>query len=399
MKTYVNNCFRIVICALVTLFLLDFSVLAYPPDPDNAALLYYQAFLLYEKTDDTMGDMISDLAAGKIEPNPQILKHIENCSAAIYLVVTASELDKCDWGLRYSEGLDLQMPYLSQIRNIVKLILADARKSLAEGDYNFAIERCLTARRIALHVAEGPTLINFLVGVTVETLADECIEDILSSQQVDLETLKYLKAQLSELDNKRKPIKYFLVTEQEVMGMYFQPQRVKELLPFIDNQSLITIKDEAQADIRKAVLAADEQFCRRNLAYFNECWEAIYSAVELPYEQAYKKLAEINDSIKQKSEENPDTILTMVLAPAIQRIYNHDIKIRTFSNALRTALEIYIIKTQTGHLPEELPAGMPKDLFSGEDFEYEKKADGFVLRCKKPDLMKDETYVYEFKVK
>ena len=58
----------------------------------------------------------------------------------------------------------------------------------------------------------------------------------------------------------------------------------------------------------------------------------------------------------------------------------------------------YIIKARTGRLPEKLPADVPRDLFSGEDFEYEKTKDAFLLRCRAKDLDKDEIYQYEFKV-
>ena len=41
---------------------------------------------------------------------------------------------------------------------------------------------------------------------------------------------------------------------------------------------------------------------------------------------------------------------------------------------------------------------MPKDLFSGKDFKYEKTSDGFILKCPGKDLFKDEAYEYEFKI-
>jgi hypothetical protein len=81
-------------------------VFALPPDPDNAALLYYQAFCVYEKPDDTMKDMIRDLAKGRIEPNPTITKYVESCRPAIKLAESADVLSKCDWGVKYSDGLD-----------------------------------------------------------------------------------------------------------------------------------------------------------------------------------------------------------------------------------------------------------------------------------------------------
>jgi hypothetical protein len=47
---------------------------------------------------------------------------------------------------------------------------------------------------------------------------------------------------------------------------------------------------------------------------------------------------------------------------------------------------------------DALPAGLPKDAFSGKDFKYEKTKDGFVLRCRGRDLGKDKLYQYEFKL-
>jgi hypothetical protein len=63
------------------------------------------------------------------------------------------------------------------------------------------------------------------------------------------------------------------------------------------------------------------------------------------------------------------------------------------------AIDIYIIKAKTGQLPDALPESMPKDLFSGKDFKYEKTKEGFVLRCRGKDLVKDKIYEFEFKVK
>jgi len=63
-----------------------------------------------------------------------------------------------------------------------------------------------------------------------------------------------------------------------------------------------------------------------------------------------------------------------------------------------TAVDIYIINAKTGKLPDAIPASLPKDMFSGKDFEYEKTADGFILRCQGRDLLKDEVHEYEFKV-
>ena len=54
---------------------------------------------------------------------------------------------------------------------------------------------------------------------------------------------------------------------------------------------------------------------------------------------------------------------------------------------------------KTGKVPKDLPEGLPKDLFSGKDFGYERTGTGFVLRCQGRDLKDDKVHTYEFKVR
>jgi len=373
-------------------------VFALPPDPNNAALLYYQAFCGYEKPDDTMKSMIRELANGRIEPNPTITKYIESCRPAIELAASAGELSECDWGLKYSEGLDLQAAYLAQIRILTHITLADARIALKQADYDLAIQRCLTARKLGIDVGQDPLTVGFLVEKAIERITNKCIQDILCSHPMELKTLQHLKAQLDELDSRIKPIQFFLEVEQEVMAMYITPERIRELLHWVEPEkedAFINVPDGAP----EYILNADEQFCQRNLTYYNKHWDAIFSALKLPYQQAYNTLEELDKKAAEDYKENSDATMTVLLAPAVMKIYSRGIQSETFSNALKTAIEIYEIAARTGQSPDSLPVGLPKDLFSGKDFEYEKTAEGFILRCQGKDLSKDEIYEYEFKIK
>jgi len=392
---------------LLTVFILivcTCPVFALPPEPDNAALLYYQAFCVYEKPDDTMKDMIRDLAKGNIEPNPTITRYIESCRPAIKLVENAGELSKCYWGVKYSDGLDAQARYLAETKMLTYIILADTRIALSRDDYDLAIQRCLTARKLAIDVGQDPLAVGYLVEKAIEKLTNKCIQEILSAGVIDLQTLQQLKAQLNKLDSRIKPVEFFLETEQEVMAMYATPERFQDLLPYIDPESLprlVNASDDTRECILSYVRNADEQFCRKNMAYYNDYWAEIFSAFKLPYQRAYNKLEELEKKYLENyndCQENPDAILTVLLGPALYNLYNNGIQSETFSNAVKTALEIYIIAAQTGQLPDSLPAGMPKDLFSGKDFQYEKTAEGFILRCQGKDLVKDEIHEYEFKV-
>ena len=76
------------------------------------------------------------------------------------------------------------------------------------------------------------------------------------------------------------------------------------------------------------------------------------------------------------------------------------IRQQTYVNALRTAIDLYIAKAQTGHLPDTLPADSPLDMFSGKPFAYEETSEGFILRCQGKEYPnRDKVHEYEFKVR
>ncbi|MHC4362409.1 MAG: hypothetical protein ACYSTZ_06245 [Planctomycetota bacterium] len=403
----VDNSIKLICCLCIgfIMLILQSAAFALPPDPDNAALLYYQAFCVYEKPDDSMKDMVGDLAKGKIEPNPTITKYVEGCRPAIKLAASAGALGKCDWGMKYSDGLDAQARYLAETKMLTYIILADARIALLQDDYDLAIQRCLTARKLAIDVGQGPLTIGYLVEKAIEKLTNKCIQEILSANVMDLQTLQQLEDRLDELDRRIKPVEFFLETEQEVMAMYITPERIRDLLPYINPESLprlVNASDDTRECILNYVRNADEQFCQKNLVYFNNYWSEIFSALKLPYLQAYNELKELGKKYLENYNDcqaNPDAIMTILLGPAWDKLYNDGIESETFSNAVKTALEIYKIAVQTGQRPDSLPAGLPKDMFSGKDFEYEKKDDGFVLRCQGKDMEEDKIHEYEFKVK
>ena len=68
------------------------------------------------------------------------------------------------------------------------------------------------------------------------------------------------------------------------------------------------------------------------------------------------------------------------------------------TNSIKAAIELYLIVANTGQLPERLPEGLPKDPYSGKDFEYEITKEGFVLRCPVKPVNERKVRQFEFKV-
>ncbi|MHC4215632.1 MAG: hypothetical protein ACYSWP_19970, partial [Planctomycetota bacterium] len=186
MKTMTSG--KLTKAILVTLVLLAStpSVFAYPPD--NAAVLYYRACLMYQPNVE-MEKVVFDLPKGKVKLNKKINEYVQSQHRVIELVVTAANIPKCDWGYDYSQGFSLVLPSLSTFRKMAKLVMADAKILGAQGKYRTSLERCLTIKKMTRHISDRP-FITLLVGVAIDELANDCIVDILAQTGGDLETFK-----------------------------------------------------------------------------------------------------------------------------------------------------------------------------------------------------------------
>lgn len=398
MKTIITKILTKFTSVTLILLILTSPVFAYPPDPDNAALLYYQAYISYEKADDTMENMVTDLARGNIEPNERIKKYIESCRTAIDLATAATEIPNCNWGLKYSDGVSINLAHVAQTRKLVFLITAEARILAAEGDYQKAINRCLTVHKIGKHVGDD-TPISFLVSMAIDKVVASRIQDILADMPQDIETLIWLKAKLAEVPFKTPSLRVAMRLEKECFSSEMRVDKRDELLAMCSGPGEV---GDLEKMAIKRLTEGDEVFFAKNRDYYIKHMNSLDEVLEssMPYAEVYSRLKQSNEKPGKEITDNPAATLTSLLTPAFGRIYSIEIRTKTISNSIRTAVEIYMIKAKSGKLPDALPDGLPGDLFSGKDFKYEKTADGFALRCQGEEFQKGRMRrMLEFKVK
>jgi len=390
MRSITNNKSTMFLITALTLLIPSAATVAYPPD--NAAVLYYRA-CQWHQSDPEMEQMLTDLSKGKIEINERIEKYVQRNRRSIGFVLDASEAKDCDWGMDYSKGIETVMPPLHMFRKLAWLIMADAKILAAQGDCEAAIGRCLSLHKFARHVSDR-TLLMHLVGIAINDISNKCIQDILSESPANLETLSWLKNQILEIENIPLSFKACIDTDRDTVMAAVTEDNIEALSHIEDGEMSPSVSKAAE----KWFLAADEQFLPSNRAYWKEHYGNIKATLDMPYTKAYAELKRLRDKPGKDIIENSDATLTTILLPAFDKVYGYGIRGRTLSNAVKAAIDIYIVKAKTGRLPEKLPAGLPKDLFSGKNFEYEKTKDGFLLRCRGKDLHKDKTYQYEFKI-
>ncbi len=397
MKTVTSN--KLTKAVFVALIVFISTPLLFAKPPDNAALLYYRAFLLYEKPDNEIGKMVSDLALGRIKPNDKVKKFVEKQRYVIDSMLTAADITNCDWGYDYSEGIDLVMPGLASCRRLSYLTLAEARILAEKGNYKAALGHCLSIKKAARHISDR-ILITHLVGISLDALANKCILNLMVEMPADLKTLNWLRNQLAQIDRMPFSVKVCFDGEEEMVTTELRMENKERILKVLSEENLANPASLTKLAIDR-VRTADEQFFAKNRDYFSNFITSVQAAMDLPYPEAYSKLEKLGENPAKQAEKNPDATLTAIysLPPACENIYGQGIIAKNSSNSLRAAVEVYIIKAKTGKLPDRLPAGLPVDLFSGKPFRYEKTADGFILRCQGKDLSKNKIHEYEFKAK
>ncbi|MHC4533655.1 MAG: hypothetical protein ACYS6K_06865 [Planctomycetota bacterium] len=389
METGTNNKITQVICSILMVLVLTSATFAYPPD--NAALLYYRASLAYDASD-TMMDKVNKVIKSNADIDDEIRQYMEDNKYAIKYFVDAGNAPSCDWGMDYSEGIALLMPHFSSLRNLGRIVCVQAEIKAESGDYNRALELCLSVNKEGNHIAGGGLLISHLVGISLNAMANQYIVDILPQISDNPEALLKLREQIYDVSGKFPSIKGSISRD---LGTCMQDIR-KEKAGYIADTLLV---DQISKEKARIIRRGDENFFKANKEYFLNHQAAVLTAIDLPYRQSFEQLKRLDKKLKEDYKKDPHSILTNNFLAAIDRILSLNVRIITHFNALKTAIEIYMIEARTGKLPDALPDGLPGDLFSGKDFKYKKTAEGFTLRCQGKDLSKDEIYKYEFKVK
>jgi hypothetical protein len=373
------------ICVVMVVWTLGVPAATLPPDPDNAALLYYQAFLLRPEPDADTSESIDEVIRGG-EPDEKLREYLNlrDCRKTIEFAEAAAQLPQCNWGIRFSQGIGAPLPQLVHFRPLMFLLYANAHVLATDGDYLAALGRCLTIRRIGRHIGDD-TMVNYALSVGTDRSSLRYIQNVLGSMSPDIDILVWLRGRLAA-----------------VQGAVLSPARALEMdLELIlqsmrsDTDDLVWLREQLiehnEGKNGEYIWSLTDEELLALIAepyadFLNYALRVIDS--EMPYEEKYTELQKLIDELKEEFGSAPGTNqLAIAFAPQVIEIYSLQVRLTAQFNALKAAIEIYISTANTGQLPETLPDYLPKDPFSGQDFEYEITEKGFVLRCRAKDIL------------
>ena len=387
-----RNKFGVVVGLLLAVFAK--TTWAYPPY--NAAVLYYRTFLLMEYANDSdVRSAMVDYANGKIPLDENVERVIKRHKRAIGLLSDASTVEHCDWGVDYSKGVQTYLPELYLARFAAVLLVADARRLMENGEIKGGLNRLLAIHRIARHVVSDGVTIFHLVGLSMSELSNQVLANALSDNSIDEETLIWLKVEMAHAGPPKDGLRLGFRKEAESMVHSFTVERWPQFL------KECPVGTENAQDLRRAlekVEPVNESFLRDTRQYYIEFMAELQAALENPFNQAHRILRTLENRPGRDLNEQSGATAAFVLTVDYAKCLCASTRTHTRFNAVRAAIELYLIKIRTGQLPDALPQDLPQDLFSGRDFSYEKNEEGFILRCQAKDPYRDMIHEYSFKV-
>jgi len=383
------------------------------PSPDNAALLWYQAFLSCPEPDDATWFRIDEVLRGG-EPDGQIRAYLGHCRQTIRLAEMAAQIPQCTWGFWLPDGTVSTTQVGVETRQLTSLLAVDARTLAVDGHYRAALARCLTIRGLARHVGDD-TLMMFFISQGRDVMARCAVQYVLGVMPLETDTLRWLRGQLTAVEGAPQSLEKVLQMDFELV--LDSMRNDAEFLQWVRQwYAEAATTDQAREE---AWNLTDEEIIARAREPYSRFLDQILQVLdsEMSYEEKYVELERQGHELVEEYRGDPAAGHAVIWCQAkrIVDFYGLLVRDRAAYNALKAAIEVYTVVAETGALPETLPLDLLKDPFSGEPFAYEITDDGFILRCRSrdlyaskkvyrpvfwpPEVVEDVIQQYEFKVR
>ena len=171
------------------------------PATQNAALIYEAVMLqlksepagdegLFSALDDCAADMLEESHDTGAEEQFRRLAATEVAAQAIASLQRGAKKSGCRFDVDYGKGIEALLPHVSYIRNLSRILCANASLQSADGDHAQAWDTLITSLHVADSVRSEPILISQLVriaafGVTVDTLQAIAADALPSDRQYE----------------------------------------------------------------------------------------------------------------------------------------------------------------------------------------------------------------------
>lgn len=404
---------RFLVCIVGAVLLVASDAVASDPSglPQNAALVYYQACLFrYLHLEPPAGfrGIISTTSESDSDPNKTITSFVRSpdYQFLIELVTAASKLPQCDWGLVHRPRQSVPTGVMAGVRDLTYSLIVQAKVSACDGQYRAALENALTLRRIARHFGHE-TLNMYIQAESTNARAFDLIRYVLAKMPPDVETLTWLENELAAGGEMEwRPSREILTKwiDWEVQCLHASPdvlageighpalrkktegltqaqvmERARQAWEEVFKSVLDVLESERSPSDKSRALGQLAMKASLKMAGAEAILEVWDGETPLPEE---KELEIKRLMLEQRKNPAHDPMWLLGYLQGAVDFYSRYAHFPARVHAVQAAIAVYLIKAQTGQLPQALPADLPKDPYSDKDFEYRVTERGFILRCR-----------------
>jgi hypothetical protein len=389
----------------------------------NALLLYYRAFSPEwsgYRRDEKLMERVQKAAEGPLKDVPREELRWLLTSKMLQEVDRGARRSYCDWELLdriRQDGLGLVLPDVHPMRVFSTLLLLRARLELLEGLYDQAARTLQTHLQLARDMGRGPTLIQTLVGLAVANQALNVVEDWV--QQPGAPNLYWALTDLPRplvglrngLQGERVVIDSLLPGFRDMLArrkaapvpaasLHADLAKYRSYLEGTPDARLellamgLRTYPEAKRFLRSQGWSAEEVEALPALQvvllyqvhHYDVLYDEVRAAADLPYPEAVKRLDRVMESLRQEVQRagGHGGSLAALLIPAPQRVLNRHAALERRLAALRCVEAVRLHAVAHGGKPparladvREVP--VPRDPYTGEEFDYRADGDRFVL--------------------
>lgn len=390
-------------------------------NPGNAVQLYYRAFSpewqanirepkYYERFWKVSEKPLRDLTRAELNEHAwplssKMLKELDRAARRSY----------CDWELTErarQDGIGLLLPDLQSMRNFIHDLRLRAKLELLDGQFDKAAYTLQTGFAMGRHIADGPTLVQSLVGVACASGMLQVVED-----WIDLPGSPNLYWALTDLPNPLIDLRPALQGERLVIDQIFPgyremladpeaaPPSAQQLQASVQKYlALIEARKGFESQAGPVLLAlhsypAAKRFLREHgrnaeqieampvmlvvflyeVHQYDVAYDGMRKWFRFPYGEAQRHLRAAVDHIKDEQTLGSRLGVTFQLIPAIEKVFTAPVRVERKIAALRCveAIRLHMI-AHGGKLPAKLndvtEVPIPLDPYTGQAFVY--KLDG-----------------------
>jgi hypothetical protein len=273
-------------------------------DPSNAALLYGRALRMMSAEDlkqvrDAQTNAKSaDGAEGQGQnavSTERVDEILANNGGTIGMVVEASKLERCDWGIQYSKGPLALLDHAGPMRMLTHVLDAKAERLAAAGDMAGAAAHIAAVFNVAEHTSQDRIMISSLVSIAMAKVASNRVNLLLDAGSIDRAGARVILDSIRRLERARD----FRMTEalrteswmisQWMRRAYVGPEAGKLLVEGIDWMV------EDSGDTLKGLSLLDERALAAHFDGIDRAYDALIGA--WTEKDGKERIREVHDAV------------------------------------------------------------------------------------------------------